>query len=240
MESAIFVTLGSVLLFDRITKRTVVALAALLTGAFIAFNLIFLLRLSDYGYDLQHAARYSIYTQLVPTEPWALEYIDSSGYFRDYLISAIATLQYIIDPVFEFFYLVELKDRNFQFGAWEFFYFEKFFNMITGGATQYSEIGAAFLINPRSGAAQTFFGDAYLDFGYFTIVFSFFFGLFASLIRRAVESGNVYLFPFYVYVLTHLLTSPVHGIGGAVGVSDFTLLMFGLGAGSYARLFSKQ
>lgn len=193
-------------LAPRINLWRVVVIALAGVGAVSIFATIFVSRVEVSGMTMLMAARYSAYTQVVPLQPWAMAVIDEGGEFGPLIAGYASILQYFTSGIFEFLYLVELKQGDFAGGSYTLFFIPKVLGLITGGgfearlADMSNEI-----LNPRTGVFQTFFGPLYIDFGYFLPIACGVFGAIAGFLRLAVLRGNIFAFPLYVFMLMQLM-----------------------------------
>ena len=200
------------------------------------FALVFVNRVEASGQSLLYAARLSVYTQVVPLQTWALNYIDNAGEFAPLLAGYASIMQYILSGMFEFLYLVELKDDNFALGTNTFFFLPKFWNLITGSADTTAGQAAIIGLNPRVGVFQTFFGGLYIDFGLFVPIFSLLLGYCIAMLRAFVRAGNVFAFPLYALFLSQLLlASMLDSLTGSAAILSNLMYLFIFIAGSAYR-----
>ncbi|MGE4148096.1 MAG: hypothetical protein AB7E70_08940 [Hyphomicrobiaceae bacterium] len=212
----IFVTFA--LLARRIRPGQVALASAAAFLAILVFSYMFIWRLEQMGISYQFASRYSAYTHVVPLAPWYLDMVDASGSAGALLVAFASLFQYALSGTFEFFYLLELKDGNFAHGDYQFFIIAKLVAVFAGksstAATQVIDV-----INPRVGVFQSFFGPAYIDFGYFFPVFCIAYGFVAEMARLSARAGNPYAFPLYVFTLMQIMLVPmVSGLLMGAGV----------------------
>ena len=203
-----------------------------------AFALIFINRVDKSGINLLYAARVSAYTQVVPLQTWALGYIDSGGDLGPLLAGYASIMQYIISGMFEFLYLVELKDDNFAWGGNTFFFLPKLVAIVTNSGA--AAVGQTDLIalNPRVGVFQTFFGATYIDFGLFSPLFCVLLGFFVGMLRQAVRVGNVFAFPLYALFLSQFLLAASFDslTGNAAILSNAMYLILYVGGSGFRQL----
>ena len=195
-----FVNLAKHLRIRHILLFATVAIISLTLFAFVFIN-----RVERSGQTLLYAARLSVYTQVVPLQGWALNAIDSSGDSGPVLAGYASLLQYAISGMFEFLYLVELKNEDFAWGANTFFFLPKIYDVLFNSGNVASNQLAILVLNPRSGVFQTMFGGLYLDFGMFLPLVCAVFGFAIGLIRLSVRAGNVFAFPLYALFLSQIL-----------------------------------
>ena len=237
MMACLYGIVIAALLAVRITARQAALTFTATLAMLLGFNLLFLLRLQQYGIDARFAARYSAYTELVPTTRAYLDLVDNGGMFGGLLAGLASLFQYALSGIFEFFSLVDSKREDFGFGAYQFSFIDKFIAFVTGGSAQASDIRLD-LLNPRTGVFQSFFGPAYIDFGYFVVVFSLAFGAAAGFARRAVLAGNLFALPLYVLFIVQILLVPmIDGLTASAGaLANIGYWLLALCGGYYARL----
>ncbi len=91
---------------------------------------------------------------------------------------------------------------------------------------------------PRTGVYTTFFGPIFIDFGWFSLVFIFFFGVFQKLIHNKILQGRFQFTPLLFYLLIINFFMPVFNfINGAQGL--YNLISFGFFAIIYILLTGK-
>ena len=91
---------------------------------------------------------------------------------------------------------------------------------------------------PRTGVYTTFFGPIFIDFGWFSVVFIFFFGVFQKLIYNKIVQGRFQFIPLLFYLLIINFFMPVFNfINGAQGL--YNLISFGFFVLIYILLTGK-
>jgi hypothetical protein len=216
----------ALLLMPQITRRMAVIGAT--TGGVMIFvlALLFMARLEQMGRDYKFTARYSAYTQVAPLQEDYLAVIDGAEPAVGLALTAYASiLQYALHGLFEFFYLVELKIDNFSGGDHQFFFVSKMVKVVSGGNNAAVVAYAEMLENPRAGVFQSLFGPAYIDFGYFCIVFMFVFGFAAEIVRLRVRAGDYMLLPAHLYLLMTFLLAPIVS-GVVMNAGSITLFSY--------------
>jgi hypothetical protein len=155
---------------------------------------------------MSYSVRYSAYTFAVPLRPWALDYVSATTNSSELVAGYFSLLQYFLHGFFEFQYLVDLKDSDFGGGSYTFFILPKLYATLFGnpGDSKLVDMNATLLV-PRSGVFTSFFGDLYIDFGYFFWGACVVFGFIAEVLRLHVMRGNVLAFPAYILMLTQLI-----------------------------------
>ena len=236
-----FITLLIAAYLNLVPKlRARILVFAVLGGAFLAtlFALIFINRVDKSGINLLYAARVSAYTQVVPLQTWALNYIDSGGDLGPLLAGYASIMQYIVSGMFEFLYLVELKDDNFAWGSNTFFFLPKLAAIITNSGSVAAGQADLDALNPRAGVFQTFFGAIYIDFGLFLPLFCVALGFFVGMLRQFVRSGNVFAFPLYALFLSQFLLAASFDslTGNAAILSNAMYLLLYIGGNGFRRM----
>ena len=84
--------------------------------------------------------------------------------------------------------------------------------------------------NPVGNVFTTFWGPAYIDFGYLMVPFGFLFGLLVDLVKRQVDRGDLFAVPLYVIFLMQILLVPIgNGLQMAAAIT-LNLGFFGIRA----------
>ncbi|MCB0137438.1 MAG: oligosaccharide repeat unit polymerase [Caldilineaceae bacterium] len=198
---AIFLTIKRItILFISISFLAIIFLA-------LAFFYIFGNRAQDFGMDLREVARYSVYTHLVPLDDWYIEAIDSNdGDVRAVPFLLAHLLQYTISGLIEFFYLYDHYTGDFTFGTYNFMVP---WQLLTRAIGIDFAITGIFAGVPRVGTFSTFYGPAYVDFGWLSPLFCFAFALLIAWTRKSVLGGNILAFPLYLTFLWQLALAPI-------------------------------
>jgi oligosaccharide repeat unit polymerase len=207
------------LVVPRISRRQIFAFAGLVTIVFFVTMVLFVGRSVQLtGTQVDYLASASDYTKLVPLS------IDTIATMRDlpdlprYLLYyAMSVGQYVIHGVFEFFYLVQAKspDEPWMWGRYQFALYDQVLRQVPdSGAVADLEN-----FNPTSGLFSTFWGPAYIDFGYLMIFYGFACGYAVGRVRRVLERGDLFALPLYVLLLLQVFLVPiVNGILMAASV----------------------
>ncbi|WP_395648222.1 hypothetical protein [Terricaulis sp.] len=189
--------------------------ARLLTGAvmgalalFAVSTIVFVGRADEMGMDIRYSARYSVYTQMVPTQPHVLDILDSAPpAIAHTVFGAISVAQYLCHGVFEATYIVDnFGERHHSDGLYTFEYAAKVANMLPLVDIDMSTLAG---INPRQGAFATLFGNFFIDFGDYAPLACFVFGLCAALVRARAVAGDWLIAPLYVVVASQVAMSIV-------------------------------
>jgi hypothetical protein len=201
-------TITLLLVAPQISTKFILTVTSTLVLTFIATMILFAARLVERGASFEELAKFSTYTLLVPLDDSALIALrDLSLLPRLIVFYTTSVGQYILHGVFEFFSLLELKspDDPLLFGRYEFVILDPLRRILSPGL----QITDLELYNPTSGVFSTFWGPAYIDFGYFMIPFGFAFGCAVSLSRVLVDRGDLFALPLYVLFLLQILLIPI-------------------------------
>ena len=135
----------------------------------------------------------------------------------------ISTVQYFTHGMFEYVYLFKNFKGDYSLGSSNFIVYKRFVDKVFGIKTDTKRI---MNLAPRTGVYKTLFGPLYIDFGWFTIVFMFFFGRFTCSVYNKALAGSDWALLSYFYLFIVLLFSPVFNfISGAGGLFLFTCFM---------------
>ena len=137
----------------------------------------------------------------------------------------ITTIQYFTHGMIEFSYLYDNFTKNHALGQYTFDVYFRFLSKFTGETLNKEELEN---LPPRDGVYTTFFGPVFIDFGWFTILFMFFFGRFTYIIFEKAKQGSDWSTLMYFFLFIILMFSPVFNfINGAGGIFIFTnILLF--------------
>jgi hypothetical protein len=206
--SAMLISIVIVLYFNlapTIKVKAIVVGGAMASVFTSLFALVFLSRVEEAGMDMLWSIHYSAFTEVVPLKPWAIQVINHSGESGKLLAAYASLIQYWLHGVFEFFYLVDLKQGDFAYGSYTFFFIPKLYVWASGGSITVFNATAEELVNPRAGVFQSFFGPLYIDFGFLFPLACLLFGFLTGYLRRCVRSGNIFAFPVYIYMVSQIL-----------------------------------
>ncbi len=154
---------------------------------------------------------------------------------RAYRLGMINFGQYYLHGLFEFGYLFNNYEKNNWYGGYTFNIVPKFSNIIFRTDFDLKEIQNS---PPRTGVYTTFFGPIFIDFGWFSLIFMFFFGVAQKLIYNKVMLGRFQFVPIVFYFLIINFFMPVFNfINGAQGL--YNLISFGFFALIYILLTGK-
>jgi hypothetical protein len=220
----------ALLVVKTITYRMKLIASLLVVGAVVLFAVLFALRLEKMGMDYKVSIRYSAFTQVTPLDSGYLAIIDGVDPALGLMLTAYASiLQYMLHGVFEFFYLVDLKENDFTGGSYIFFIVPKIYSVLTG-SLDYTFAYAGQVDNPRGGVFQSIFGSAYIDFGPFVIIFVFFLGFIMELSRMRAMAGDYAAAPLYMYFLMTCALAPIESgltaAGGIITVMSYAAILW--------------
>ena len=137
-------------------------------------------------------------------------------------LTATNFAQYYLHGVFEFGYLYNNYNKNHYYGTYTLNILVKFVNIIFRTDFDLKEIQNA---PPRTGVYTTFFGPIFIDFGWFSLIFMFFFGAFQKLLFNKTIEGRFQFIPLLFYMLIINFFMPVFNfINGAQGI--YTICSF--------------
>ncbi|WP_422349616.1 hypothetical protein [Flagellimonas sp.] len=149
-----------------------------------------------------------------------------SYYLQSFFVGLASFLAYYLHSVVEYSYLLDHFDSSARMGTHTFFVITKFFEIILGIYD-----GRTYEYIPRLGKYTTFFGDIYMDFKYFSLVFMLFFGFWqAQLYKRAVNKNGFAIIPLLLFLCMLNFIFPVFNlISGGNGlylIVGFLILNF--------------
>jgi hypothetical protein len=197
------------LIVPKVSRRHIVYGFGLLVVLFFATMYLFVGRVVEaVGVHVDRLARLSDYTRLVPLDVDTLNTMrDLPDLGRYLLYYATSVGQYILHGVFEFFYLVQAKshEQGLLWGRYQFTLYDHAQRAILGpGAVPDLET-----YNPTSGLYSTFWGPAYVDFGYFMVIYGFVFGYLTGRVRGLVERGDLFALPLYALFILQIFLVPI-------------------------------
>jgi oligosaccharide repeat unit polymerase len=207
------------LVVPTVLRRHVFCIAGLLAAVFLVTMYLFVARaIEAVGIQVDRLASLSDYTKLVPLDVDTISTmrdLPNLGRFLLYYVMSVG--QYVLHGVFEFFYLVQAKspDQSWLWGQYQFTIFNQAQRALLGS----SSVPDPEIYNPTSGLFSTFWGPAYIDFGYLMVVYGFFFGYVAGRIRKLVERGDFFAVPLYALLIFQIFLVPmVNGVLMAASV----------------------
>jgi oligosaccharide repeat unit polymerase len=213
-RSVLFMVVGLaaitwLLVVPVISRRQLLCGAGILAAAFLVTMYFFVSRSVEVvGAHVDILAHESGYTKLVPLGVGTIATMRDLPDFGRYLLYYVMSVgQYYLHGVFEFFYLVRAKgpDEALLWGRYEFTLYDQAIRAIMGpGAVPDLET-----YNPTSGLFSTFWGPAYIDFGYFMVIYGFIFGYLTDRVRSLVARGDLFALPLYVLLVLQIFLVPV-------------------------------
>jgi hypothetical protein len=219
-----------------VSIRTILRMLALAMAVFAVTMYLFVSRSIDMvGAQVDVLARQSHYMRLVPLNASSLIAMrDAPEFVRFFLYYLMSVGAYVIHGFFEFFYIVVAKDHDggLLLGKYQFNLFELFEAVIKSSRPEDLE-----KYNPASGVFSTFWGPAYIDFGYLMVLYGLILGYLVSLVRGQVNRGDLFALPLYVLSLFQILLVP---ISNGIMLSPGVVANIGLlGIWLFARLYCK-
>jgi len=169
----------------------------------------------------------SVYADhLQPTEEAWRGLVSGSALQSRYYSVILPNGMYYISGAYEFSTLWTRPDRqSFSYGAYNAIAVVRLLQIVFSPDSE--PLNEAELVY-RPGAFQTFFGNAWVDFGYFGPLFLFVMGYFANVLGRGARSGKLNLLPLYLYMTVIIFFMPVASfINGGLGnyvIASFTLV----------------
>jgi hypothetical protein len=220
--------------YFRLNAKLFGTVAAGAFALFIISTIVFVARANDMGMDIPYSARYSIFTQMVPTREDVLHALDTAPQnIKAVLFGMISLAQYLCHGVFEATYIVDyFNPSEHSNGLYTFEFAIKAANLLPVIDFQLDHLGR---INPRQGAFATLFGVFYIDFGAYGIIACFIFGVLASLIRSRAVSGDWTIAPLYMVVAAQVAMAVVADPFGTAAMIywDMALVVFWLAARAF-------
>jgi oligosaccharide repeat unit polymerase len=217
--------IGWLLVVPKIERRHIVYGLLLLAALFFATMYLFVGRVVEVmGAHVEVLASTSDYTKLVPLGAGTLAKMKNLPDFGRYLLYYVTSLgQYVLHGVFEFFYLVQAKapDQEFLWGRYQFTLYDQVQRALLG-VRAVPDLEA---YNPTTGLFSTFWGPAYIDFGYLMVLYGFVFGYLTERVRMLVERGDLFALPLYALLIFQIFLVPT--VSGLI-VASATILNLGL------------
>jgi oligosaccharide repeat unit polymerase len=211
-------------------KLLVVSVAAIILFSIVSTT-IFTNRLELGERRLSDSVITSVYADnLQPTEAawWGL--MSGSELESRYYSIILPNGMYYISGAYEFSSLWTRPDpQPFSYGAYNAIAFVRLLQIVFSPDSEpIDEVALVY----KPGVFQTFFGNAWVDFGYFGPLFLFAFGYLANVLGRGARSGRLNLLPIYLYITVIIFFMPVAnfingGLGNYVVASFILVAMFG-------------
>ncbi|MFO1109718.1 MAG: O-antigen polymerase [Bradyrhizobium sp.] len=197
------------LTLPTVSRRHVLYVLGALSVVFVMTMYLFVSRaVENVGVQVDKLASLSDYTKLVPLDADTLltmRDLPNLGRYVLYYVTSVG--QYVLHGVFEFFYLVQAKSPadGLFWGKYQFTLYDQLQRAILGPGS----VANLSAYDPTAGLFSTFWGPAYLDFGYLMVVYGFLFGYVTGRVRRLVDQGDLFALPLYVLLIFQLFLVPI-------------------------------
>ncbi len=173
----------------------------------------------------------SVYADhLQPTETAWRGLVAGSEPVSRYYSIILPNGMYYISGAYEFGTLWTRPDTQpFSYGAYNAIAFVRFLQIVFAPNSEpMDEVSLVY----RAGVFQTFFGNTWVDFGYFGPLFLFALGYLANVVGRHTRSGKMNLLPLYLYFAVIIFFMPTvnfinNGLGNYVIASFILVAIFG-------------
>ena len=229
-RSSILVTILFVVIFLsilnklKLTFKKGVIYFSLFIGFLIFLQNIFIKRTSNFvdEYVLkEHVTELSGFNKMLNTNQEFNDYIiNNNSYLGDLLFTYTLTTKYYLHGMFELNHLINNFNKNHTYGGFTFLLYKRILYKITG---KNADISSYATIMPRNGIFTSFLGPIYVDFGWFSPIFLFIFGIYSKKIHNRLISNDDSAILLYVYLSVVILFFPVFNfISGANGLFIFT------------------
>jgi oligosaccharide repeat unit polymerase len=192
-----------------VSRRQMLYVLGLVLAVFVVTMYLFVSRaVENVGVQVDRLATMSGYTKLVPLGAGTIATMRDLPELGRYVLYYVTSVgQYVLHGVFEFFYLVQAKgsDQSLLWGKYQFTLYDQLQRAILGSGF----VPDLEAYNPTSGLFSTFWGPAYIDFGYLMVVYGFVFGYFTGRVRELVGRGDLFALPLYVLLVFQLFLVPI-------------------------------
>lgn len=229
-RSTMFMNIGMLMIawliiFPKTSKKAILFCAIVFMLMIYAGGLLFIQRISEYGFNLEKSIQLSAFTHLVPVSQSYFNTVAGlPDWERDTVLIYTTFIQYFLHGTPEFAYLVEHYSNGDQFGGYSFNIFTRLAHSLWG--LRYDPDLVTFS-TPRVGVYTTMFGPFYVDFGPLAPAAVFLLGAAISWTRRCVLMGDLGALPLYIAFLMQVGSAIiVNTIMNAYGI--FYNLAFGL------------
>lgn len=216
---------------NPVNRKLLVASVALVILMSVVSTAIFTNRLDLSDRRLSDSVITSVYADnLQPTQEAWRGLVSGSELESRYYSVILPNGMYYISGAYEFSTLWTRPDTQpFTFGAYNAIAFVRIIQIVF--APNSEPIDEVELIY-RPGVFQTFFGGAWVDFGYFGPLFLFGLGYLANVLGRGARSGKLNLLPLHLYMTVIIFFMPVvnfinNGLGNYVIASFIVVAIFG-------------
>lgn len=227
-RSGLFVIILMYGLYLFYFKKIKITLGRLIVGSILLFSVaiystqLFIERTKDFAKTdkvaIEHILKRSNYNfTITPKNSTKNKIINSTNKtLQASRLAVINFAQYYLHGVYEFGYLYRNYEDNHHYGAYTFNIFAKFINIIFRTNINLNKIQES---PPRTGIYTTFLGPIFIDFGWFSIIFMFFFGAIQKTVYNKCLEGRFQFIPLLFYFLIINFFMPVFNfINGAQGL----------------------
>ena len=205
----------------KIRLRYLILLVILGIGFFVLLTEVYISRTIEFIGTRERAIEFILmggsYMDYTILDQDFINYVLSidSFFIQSFFVGLASFLAYYLHSVVEFSYLLDHFDSSAQMGSHTFFVISKFFKIIFGIYD-----GRTFDHIPRLGKYTTFFGDIYMDFKYFTLLFMFLFGYWQARLYKTAKLKNCFtLIPLVLFLCILNFIMPVFNlISGGNGI----------------------
>ncbi len=183
----------------------------------IASTVIFTNRLEGADRQLSESVITSVYADnLQPNETAWTGLVAGTELESRYYSMILPNGMYYISGAYEFSNLWTRPDRQpFAYGAYNLIAFVRAVQLLFSPDSE--PLDEAALVY-KQGVFQTFFGNAWVDFGYFAPLFLIAFGYLASFLGMRARAGNLNVLPLHLYFVVIIFFMPVGNfINGGLG-----------------------
>jgi hypothetical protein len=193
----------------------------------VASTAIFVSRLEETYRRLSESVLQSVYADhLQPTETAWVGLVAGTDLERRYYSIILPNGMYYISGAYEFSDLWLRPDvQNFSYGAYNFIAFVRAAQILF--APDSEPLDEATLVY-KTGVFQTFFGNAWVDFGYFAPLVLVLMGYFTRYLGLRARAGNLNVLPLYLFLVVIIFFMPVGNfVNGGLGnyiLGAFTLI----------------
>lgn len=157
------------------------------------------------------------------SDDFKASFYSSSTDEKSRMLGIFSLKHYFVHGMFEYVRLVNDLDKctGYYFGQYEFNVFFKFFRILGIPLKSFSELNN---VVKRQAVYQTFWGPFYIDFGFFGVIFAFFWGRFVKRVFVNASRGSTPYLIMYAYLCTIILAS--FFINFLLGSSSYFLFAF--------------
>lgn len=183
----------------------------------VASTAIFISRLEETDRHLSESVLQSVYADhLQPTETAWAGLVAGSDLERRYYSIILPNGMYYISGAYEFSDLWLRPDvQDFSYGAYNFIAFVRAVQILF--APDSEPLDEAALVY-KTGVFQTFFGNAWVDFGYFAPLVLVLMGYFSRYLGLRARAGHFNVLPLYLFLVVIIFFFPVGNfVNGGLG-----------------------